>query len=77
MPKVEVSLPEDVHFQFERMVDEQFVTQEQAVEELLSAGLEAYSTTTGMDTEQSEFESKVEENLFDTGEEDPSGRDTL
>lgn len=77
MPKVEVSLPEDVHFQFERMVDEEFVTEEQAVEELLSAGLEAYSTTTETDPERDGFESEVEDNVFDTDESDPSSRDTL
>lgn len=77
MPRVEVSLSDDVHFQFERMVDEEFVTEEQAVEELLTAGLEAYNAGTGTTDERTGFEEGIEGNLFNTDEGDPSGRDTL
>lgn len=42
MPTVEVSLPQDVYAQFERLVEEEFVSHEEAVEELLNAGLDAY-----------------------------------
>jgi hypothetical protein len=77
MPKIEVSLSDDVHFQFERMVDEEFVTEEQAVEELLTAGLEAYNATSGPVDDRSGFEEGIEGNLFDTDEGDPSERDTL
>lgn len=59
------------------MVDEEFVTEEQAVEELLTAGLEAYNAGSGTPDDRSGFEEGMEGNLFNTDEGDPSGRDTL
>lgn len=44
MPTVEVNLPEALLAQLERLTEEEFVTQEEAVEELITAGLDAYNT---------------------------------
>ena len=44
MPTVEVNLPEALLAQLERLSEEEFVSEEEAVEELLSAGLDAYNT---------------------------------
>ena len=73
VPTVEVSLPQDVHAQFERLVDEEFVTEEEAVEELLSAGLDAYTrdvSETGRGTP--DVADEYAEDLFDTAD-DPAG----
>lgn len=72
MPTVEVSLPQDVHAQFERLVDEEFVTREEAVEELLSAGLDAYTRDTGDDRETADMADEYADDMWDTAE-DPAG----
>ncbi len=76
MPEIEVSLSDDTHFQLERMIEEEFVTEEQAIEELLTAGLEAYRHEPTIDEERTGFGAQAEENLFDTGS-DPGDQDSL
>ena len=45
MPKVEVTLPDRITGDIDRLVDQdEFVNREQAVEELLSMGMSAYDT---------------------------------
>lgn len=44
MPTVEVNLPEALLAQLERLSEEEFVTEEEAIEELITAGLDAYNT---------------------------------
>lgn len=73
MPDVEVSLPQDVYAQFERLVDEEFVTEEEAVEELLSAGLDAYTRDTTSDNPATDMADEYAEDMWDTAE-DPAGR---
>jgi metal-responsive CopG/Arc/MetJ family transcriptional regulator len=72
VPTVEVSLPQDVYAQFERMVDEQFVTEEEAVEELLSAGLDAYTRDTSGDDRATDMADEYADEMWDTAE-DPAG----
>ncbi|MDY6766496.1 MAG: ribbon-helix-helix protein, CopG family, partial [Candidatus Nanohaloarchaea archaeon] len=44
MPQVEVSLSDELVSELERMAEgEEFVNREEAVEQLLSAGIEAYT----------------------------------
>ena len=43
MAQVEISLPENVQVQFERLVEEEFLSEEEAVAELLRLGLDAYN----------------------------------
>ncbi len=46
MAEIAVSIPETLEAEIERMVDDgEFVSREQAIEELLTNGLQAYSTT--------------------------------
>lgn len=46
MPKVEVSLPDRIETEIDRLVEQgEFVNRDQAVEELLSMGVSAYDTT--------------------------------
>lgn len=45
MPKVEITVPEHLEMQIAQMVDQgEFATREEAIEDLLSAGLKAYKT---------------------------------
>ena len=57
MPEVEVSLPDRIDSEIARLVEQgEFLNREQAVEELLSMGVSAYTTTESTD--------KPEEDLF-------------
>jgi len=73
VPNVEVSLPQDVYAQFERLVEEEFVTEEEAVEELLSAGLDAYTRDTSSDSPATDVADEFADDMWDTAE-DPAGR---
>ncbi|MGQ4556125.1 DUF7120 family protein [Halobellus sp. GM3] len=75
MPIVEVTLPDELLTEFEQLVDEEFVTQEQAVEELLSMGIDAYNVDVVDESEPGDdFMEGAENNLFDTAS-DPGGID--
>ncbi|WP_311173734.1 DUF7120 family protein [Halobellus ordinarius] len=75
MPIVEVTLPDELLSEFEQLVDEEFVTEEQAVEELLSMGIDAYNVDVVDDDEPGDdFMEGAENNLFDTAS-DPGGLD--
>ena len=75
MPIVEVTLPDELLSEFEQLVDEEFVTEEQAVEELLSLGIDAYNVEVVDDSEPGDdFMDGAENNLFDTAS-DPGGLD--
>ena len=71
MPKVEVTLPDRITGDIDRLVDrDEFVNREQAVEELLSMGMSAYDTV----EEQTENEG---EDLFTQtveDQQDPAAR---
>ena len=75
MPIVEVTLPDELLSEFEQLVDEEFVTEEQAVEELLTMGIDAYNVDVVDDSEPGDdFMDGAENNLFDTAS-DPGGLD--
>jgi hypothetical protein len=75
MPIVEVTLPDELLSEFEQMVDEEFVTEEQAVEELLTMGIDAYNVDVVDDSEPGDdFMDGAENNLFDTAS-DPGDLD--
>jgi len=58
MAKVDVTLPDRVDSEIDRLVESgEFLNREQAVEELLSLGLSSYDTST-------ESASEMDENLF-------------
>lgn len=73
MPVVEVTLPDELLTEFEQLVDEEFVSEEQAVEELLSMGIDAYNVNVvDESTPGDDFMDGAENNLFDTAS-DPGG----
>ncbi|ELZ88779.1 hypothetical protein C438_13771 [Haloferax denitrificans ATCC 35960] len=75
MPVVEVNLPDELLVEFEQLVDEEFISEEQAVEELLSMGMDAYGAPVDdEDGVQSDFVQSAQNNLFDTAG-DPGGLD--
>jgi hypothetical protein len=75
MPIVEVTLPDELLSEFEQLVDEEFVTEEQAVEELLTMGIDAYNVDVVDDSEPGDdFMDGAENNLFDTAS-DPGDLD--
>jgi len=75
MPIVEVTLPDELLSEFEQLVDEEFVTEEQAVEELLTMGIDAYNVDVVDDSEPGDdFMQGAENNLFDTAS-DPGDLD--
>ncbi|GGI96522.1 hypothetical protein GCM10008995_03220 [Halobellus salinus] len=75
MPIVEVTLPDELLSEFEQLVDEEFVTEEQAVEELLTMGIDAYNVDVIDDSEPGDdFMDGAENNLFDTAS-DPGDLD--
>ncbi len=72
MPEVEVTLPDRIESDIERLVEQgEFLNRERAVEELLSMGMSAYETT-------EEPAGEVDEEMF-TGtfdeQQDPAIRD--
>jgi len=75
MPIVEVTLPDELLSEFEQLVDEEFVTEEQAVEELLTMGIDAYNVEVVDESEPGDdFMDGAENNLFDTAS-DPGDLD--
>ena len=75
MPIVEVTLPDELLSEFEQLVDEEFVTEEQAAEELLTMGIDAYNVDVIDDSEPGDdFMDGAENNLFDTAS-DPGDLD--
>ncbi|MFC7205391.1 hypothetical protein ACFQJC_17915 [Haloferax namakaokahaiae] len=75
MPVVEVTLPDELLVEFEQLVDEEFISEEQAVEELLSMGMDAYGAPVEEEIAiRSDFVESAQNNLFDTAG-DPGGID--
>lgn len=64
MPQIEVSIPEDTYVQFEQLADEEFISEEQAFEQLIAAGLDAYGVPEN-DEPREGFADEAEENLWD------------
>ncbi|ERG98216.1 MAG: hypothetical protein J07HQX50_02251 [Haloquadratum sp. J07HQX50] len=75
MPIVEVTLPDELLSEFEQLVSEEFVTEEQAVEDLLTMGIDAYNVDVMDDSDPGDdIIQGAENNLFDTAS-DPGGID--
>jgi Arc/MetJ-type ribon-helix-helix transcriptional regulator len=53
MPKVQITVPENVEMRIAQLVERgEFVTREEAIEELLSTGIRAYKTSGPMEDEE-------------------------
>ncbi|MDS0295051.1 MULTISPECIES: DUF7120 family protein [Halogeometricum] len=75
MPIVEVTLPDELLTEFEQLVDQEFVSEEQAAEELISMGIDAYNVNVvDESTPGDDFMDGAENNLFDTAN-DPGAAD--
>lgn len=67
MPAVEVNLSDELLTDFQRLADQEFVSEEQAAEELLSLGIDAYNIDGGTDARSGDdFMEDAGNNLFDT-----------
>ena len=57
MPKVQLTVPEHLEMRIAQLVEKgEFVTREEAIEELLSTGLRAYKTSGPMEDEDTGLE---------------------
>jgi Arc/MetJ-type ribon-helix-helix transcriptional regulator len=53
MPTVEVNIPDQIEMQIAQLVEQgEFVSQEEAIEQLLSSGIRAYKTSGPSDDEE-------------------------
>lgn len=68
MPVVTVDLPENVYVQFEQLAEEEFLTREEAVEELLAAGIDAYSVEEEADPVGTDLSEEFGADMWDTAE---------
>jgi len=72
MPDVEVSLPDRIDSEIDRLIEQgEFLNREQAVEELLTMGVSAYAPTEETDEQEAEdlFTQMTED------QQDPAARD--
>lgn len=75
MSTLELNLASDTYAELQQLTDEEFVTQEQAVEELIASGIEAYSVTVVDDNPRDEMLDGAENNMFDTADDPGSLQD--
>jgi len=72
VPQIEISIPEEMVSEFERLVDDEFVNRDEAVEELLTAGIDAY--TREYEPEEVDFAEEYADDMWDTAG-GPEGND--
>ena len=78
MPDVEVSLPDRIDSEIDRLVEQgEFLNREQAVEELLSMGVSAYAPTDEADQQEGEdlFTQMTDDQTDPAAREDDEGDD--
>lgn len=75
MPTFELSLSDDVYSEFQQLAEQEFVSEEQAAEELISSGIDAYNVTIVEDNPEDEMLEGAENNMFDTAEDPGSIED--
>lgn len=57
MPTVEINVPDHIEMQIAQLVDQgEFLSQEEAIEQLLSAGIKAYKTSGPVEEEGGSIE---------------------
>jgi len=62
MPTAEVDLPNDLDVEIDRLVEEgEFLNRREAIEELLSTGLNVYDVEDEPESEMAEFEEEMRE----------------
>ncbi len=75
MPTFELNLSDDVYAEFQQLADSEFVSEEQAAEELISSGIEAYNITVVDEEPHDEMLTGAENNMFDTAQDPGSIED--
>lgn len=73
MPEYTVTLPERVHAQFEQLAEEDFLSREEAAEEFIRAGIEAYRTGKPEESAGTDLSEEFAGDMWDTAE-DPGER---
>ena len=72
MPQIEISIPEEMYSEFERLAEEEFVNHDEAIEQLLTAGVDAY--TREYEAEEIDFAEEYADDMWDTAG-GPNGSD--
>jgi hypothetical protein len=75
MPTFELNLSDDVYAEFQQLADQEFVSEEQAAEDLIASGIEAYNVTVVDDDPRDEMLDGAENNMFDTAQDPGSLED--
>jgi len=75
MPTFELNLSDDVYAEIQQLADEEFVSEEQAAEDLIASGIEAYNVSVVDDDPRDEMLDGAENNMFDTAEDPGSIED--
>ncbi|QHS15879.1 hypothetical protein [Halopenitus persicus] len=75
MPTFELSLSDDVYSEFQQLAEQEFVSEEQAAEELIASGIEAYNVTIVDEEPRDEMMESAENNMFDTAQDPGSIED--
>jgi hypothetical protein len=68
---VEVNLPDDMYAQLQRIAEEEFLNEQDAIEHMLSAGIEAYRP---QESDEDDLAEEFHEEMWDTAG-DPAARD--
>lgn len=68
MGQIEIDLPEDLYTRFQHLAEEEFITEEEAVEELLARGLDAYTFEAEVD-EGTDIAEEFAGDMWDTADE--------
>lgn len=62
MPKVEVTIPDDIEVELDRITEEgEFVNRNEAAEEILTLGLNAYEPASGVESEEDFYSEEMQE----------------
>jgi len=71
---VELNLPDDLYAQLQRLADEEFVSEQDAIESLLAAGIDAYRPRNSDGEPGADLSEEFREEMWDTAG-DPAARD--
>lgn len=66
MPTFELNLSDDVYAEFQQLAEQEFVSEEQAAEDLIASGIEAYNVSVVEEEPHDEMLDGAENNMFDT-----------
>jgi len=76
MPTFELNLSDDVYAEFQQLAEQEFVSEEQAAEDLIASGIEAYNVSIVDDEPRDEMLDGAENNMFDTAQDPEASKTT-